>query len=143
MKEPLPLDGNELIKWWLNHPEGSRALYHPQGYEGLTSEDDVTELYVTVVIDLDLEIFYCISVRHRPYLNGVTVNGKIPEDMEEVRDHLFVAVELLLLHPEQKGPITHHEWMNRPHHPFDEDSPTPRETMNAFMDFIEGLQRDS
>jgi hypothetical protein len=135
--EPIPLDALELTRWWWRHPEGSKSLYHPQGYEGLTSDDRVTELYCLSVIDFDLELFYCFSVRWRPYLNGVTLNGKIPPGMDEVRDHLFIGMETLRAHPDQTEPIFRTAWMGQPHRTFDETSSTYREVMNAFMNFID------
>lgn len=121
----------------MKHPEGLKNLYNPQGYEGLTSDDRIVEMYVNTVIDHDLEVHYCISVRHRPYLNDVTVNGKIPEDMEEVRDYLFVSIMLLKRWPEQTEPEYRAAWMGTPYHPFD-GFPSQRDVLSAFMDFIEG-----
>lgn len=137
MPDPLPLNLDDHVRWWLNHPEGSRALYHPQGYEGLTSEDRTVEMYVITVLDFDLEVHFCISVRWRPYL-AMERSQEVWDANPEVRDHLFLSVELLKRWPEQEGPIWRAAWMGRPHHPFDKDSPTTREVMTALLDFIEG-----
>lgn len=136
MREPLPLDVGEHVRWWINHPEGA-AIYQSQGYESLESDDRTVEMYVNTIIDHDLEIHYCISVRWRPYL-AMERTKEVWDANPEVRDHLFVSIMLLKRWPECTEPEYRARWMNHPHHPFDDDSPSQRDVLSAFMDFIEG-----
>ena len=131
----LPLDGPALLReWW----DSGYELYHPQGYTAYETHDREWEMYAIAVMDFDLYVYYCFSVRHRPYLaNPVTINGRTPEDMEERRDHLFVEFPILKRYPEQTEPEFRIEWMGDPHKPFDEQGGYYRKAMAAFMDFID------
>jgi hypothetical protein len=129
------LDLEDTIPWWINQRSGAQ-LYSPQGYEGLETQEGVLEFYLNSLVDHDLEIHYCISVRCRPYRSGWTLNGATPPEMNEVRDHLFVTLELLKTHPDQTRPNWRAAWMGRPHNLW--SHPTQREILGAFADFIEG-----
>ena len=135
MTERLPLDGEALAReWW----DSDYELYRPQGYKGYECSDREWEMYAVAVIDFDLYVYYCFSVRHRPYLaNPVTVDGRTPEFMEERRDHLFVELPILKSHPDQTEPEFRVAWMGDAHKPFSEHAGTYRDVMAAFMDFID------
>jgi hypothetical protein len=124
-----------MDEWWNSGYE----LYHPQGYTAYETHDREWEMYALAVIDFDLYVYYCFSVRHRPYLaSDEWLSGNphlLPSN--EMRDHLFVEFPIMKRTPEQTEPEFRIEWMGAPHEPFDENSATYREVMASFMDFID------
>lgn len=136
------LDATDMLyRWWRSpYALGMDQGYTPQGYEGFEAEDRAWEMYLMALMDFDLVVYLCFSVRSRPYLaSNVTLNGETPEGMGEMRDHLFVEVPLWGPRASVHGavPVFRHAWHGHPHQPFESTPVSYRDVMAAFMDFID------
>jgi hypothetical protein len=118
----LPLDKDEITDEWFDR--FGKKLYTPQGYEGYRCGETNAEMYLLSVIDLDLDVYYCISVRWRP------------KDEPEVRDHLFVRFPLLMAEFGNGFSISS-QWRGDPHSFSEDGSDKLRQVMADFWTFIE------